>query len=124
MPSRKTTAAIAALTSIPALATPYLTVAPALAATKSRLVTGTKYHMRWGDVQVRIRVKGHRIINVGATYPTERPRSKRINEQAIPMLKQEVLQAQSARIYGVSGASNTSEAYDYSLQSAIDKAHI
>jgi uncharacterized protein with FMN-binding domain len=80
--------------------------------------------MRYGPVKVRITVKGKRITNVTATAPTERPRSKVINQQALPILRQEVLKAQSARIFVVSGATLTSDAYATSLQSAIKKAHV
>jgi uncharacterized protein with FMN-binding domain len=55
-----------------------------------------------------------------------RARSVFINEQALPLLRQEVLRAQSARIDEVSGATLTSDAYDASLQAAIaaaKKAH-
>ncbi|MEU5265510.1 FMN-binding protein, partial [Amycolatopsis sp. NPDC021455] len=47
----------------------------------------------------------------------------RINSTAVPALNQETLQAQSARIDTVSGATYTSEGYQQSLQSAIDQAH-
>ncbi len=45
-----------------------------------------------------------------------------ISAQAAPILRQEALQAQSAKIQSVSGATFTSEGYTTSLQSAIDKA--
>lgn len=78
--------------------------------------------MRWGPVQVTISVKSKKITNVTATAPTERERSAMINDQALPILKQEVLQAQSATIDEVSGATMTSDAYMQSLQGAIKKA--
>ncbi|UTI66063.1 hypothetical protein NBH00_07620 [Paraconexibacter antarcticus] len=96
-------------------------VAPAFAAT-SKKVSGPTVNMRWGAVKVNIFVRGRKIIGVSATAPTERPRSARINANALPILRQEVLKAQSARIHGVSGASDTSRAYDTSLASAIRKA--
>ncbi|MEO9137579.1 MAG: FMN-binding protein [Jatrophihabitans sp.] len=40
------------------------------------------------------------------------------------MLLQQTLSAQSAQIDGVSGASYTSQGYDQSLQSALDKAGV
>jgi uncharacterized protein with FMN-binding domain len=43
--------------------------------------------------------------------------------RAIPVLRNEVLSAQSARIQAVSGATYTSEAYAQSVQAALDKAH-
>jgi predicted ferric reductase len=52
------------------------------------------------------------------------PTSQLNCEQAIPILRSEALSAQSARIYGVSGATYTSEAYALSLQAALDELHI
>ncbi|MCS6563654.1 FMN-binding protein (plasmid) [Curtobacterium flaccumfaciens] len=46
----------------------------------------------------------------------------RSSQQAAPILRQEALQAQSAQIQSVSGATFTSEGYTTSVQSAIDKA--
>jgi len=84
---------------------------------------GPGVDMQWGTVQVTIVVKGKRIADIRATAPTERERSAFINQQAVPMLRQEVLQAQSATIDLIGGATMTSEAYDQSLQAAVDKAH-
>ena len=56
--------------------------------------------------------------------PFGRSRSQYISEQAAPYLHDEVLQAQSAHIDVVSGATYTSESYMQSLQSALDKAHL
>jgi uncharacterized protein with FMN-binding domain len=115
----------------PPVAAPWLalagvsTVASAAAATTtSRLVYGPSVDMRWGPVRVRIRVRGKKMIGISATSPTERPRSAFINRQAIPILRQEALKAQSAHIFLVSGATLTSEAFVRSLQSAVSKAHV
>ncbi|MEA2151100.1 MAG: hypothetical protein QOD69_2930 [Solirubrobacteraceae bacterium] len=115
----------------PPVAAPWLavagasTVATAAATTKkARVVTGPSANMRWGPVRVRITVKGRRITNVTATAPTERPKSRSINQRALPILRQEALRAQSARIFVVSGATLTSDAYGSSLQAAITKAHV
>ena len=51
--------------------------------------------------------------------PNHTDRSVFINQQALPMLIQEALQAQSAHIYVISGATNSSDAFGQSLQSAI-----
>jgi uncharacterized protein with FMN-binding domain len=45
-----------------------------------------------------------------------------INSAAIPKLRQEALTAQSADIATVSGATYTSEAYQQSLQGALDRS--
>jgi uncharacterized protein with FMN-binding domain len=80
--------------------------------------------MRWGTVQVTIIVKGKKIKDVKASAPEERERSAIINQQALPILRQEVLKVQSATIDTVSGATLTSDAYAQSLQAAIKKAHL
>lgn len=84
---------------------------------------GPGVDMQWGTVQVTIVVKGKRIIDIQATAPTERQRSAFINQQAVPMLRQEVLQAQSATIDVIGGATMTSDAYYQSLVSALQAAH-
>ncbi|HTO24882.1 MAG TPA: FMN-binding protein [Gaiellaceae bacterium] len=118
---------IPAVASAVALVVPVAPAAAALAKTKpkkkvvTKTVTGPSVDMRWGPVQVTVKVKGKKVLDVSATYPTERPKSQFINEQAIPMLRSEVLQAQSAQIDLIGGATMTSQAYAQSLQSALDK---
>jgi uncharacterized protein with FMN-binding domain len=56
------------------------------------------------------------------TYPTDSFRDQQINSQAIPWLAQETVQAQSANIQGVGGASYTTQGWISSLQSALSKA--
>ncbi|WP_339939943.1 FMN-binding protein [Undibacterium luofuense] len=55
-------------------------------------------------------------------YPAGNPRDVEINNYALPVLVQETLDAQSAQIDMVSGATVTSEGYVTSLQSALDQA--
>jgi uncharacterized protein with FMN-binding domain len=55
-------------------------------------------------------------------YPTDNPRDQEINSYALPRLRTEALQAQSAEIDTVSGATYTSDGYRQSLQSALDSA--
>ncbi|MEU0535810.1 FMN-binding protein [Amycolatopsis tolypomycina] len=86
--------------------------------------TGDAADTRYGPVQVRITIAGGRITAADAIdYPQESGRDVRINSAAVPELNQETLQAQSAQIDTVSGATYTSEGYQQSLQSAIDQAH-
>ncbi|WP_328615212.1 FMN-binding protein [Amycolatopsis sp. NBC_00355] len=86
--------------------------------------TGEAADTRYGPVQVQITVAGGRITDAQAVqYPQESGRDVRINSAAVPELNQEALQAQSAQIDTVSGATYTSEGYQQSLQSAIDAAH-
>jgi uncharacterized protein with FMN-binding domain len=99
-----------------------LAAPPSAAAAKK--ITGPAITMRWGPVRVTIKVKGTKVANVFATAPTDRSRSAFINGQALPLLKAEVLKAQSANVSIVSGATMTSDAYLKSLQVAMAKAHL
>ncbi|WIJ46749.1 FMN-binding protein [Curtobacterium citreum] len=85
--------------------------------------TGTAAETRYGPVQVQVTVSGGKLTDVQALQLTNRDgRSVAISQQAAPILRQEALQAQSARIQAVSGATYTSEGYTTSLQSALDQA--
>ncbi len=86
-------------------------------------VTGTSAGTRWGPVQVRLTVDGGTITDVTVIdYPSENGRDRSINARAIPVLVSETLDAQSADIDMVSGATVTSAGYLESLQSALDEA--
>jgi uncharacterized protein with FMN-binding domain len=88
-----------------------------------RTVNGPVVETRYGPVQVEVVVTGGRITDVKALeYPNEARRSQSISEQALPMLREEVLSAQSASIDTISGATYTSDAYGQSLQAALDSA--
>ncbi|MCJ1674497.1 MULTISPECIES: FMN-binding protein [unclassified Rathayibacter] len=85
--------------------------------------TGTAVATRYGDVQVAITVAGGAITDVTALQLTDKEnRSVSISNRAAPILRSEVLAAQSADVASVSGATYTSDAYLDSLQSAIDQA--
>ena len=87
--------------------------------------TGDVAQTRWGPVQVSVTVASRRITKAEAVQvPTGNDRDAEINGVAVPVLNGEVVQAQSARIDTVSGASVTSNGYRQSLQSAIDQAHL
>ena len=92
-------------------------------AATTKTVTGEAVSTRWGLVQVRITVSGGTITAVTPVQvPSGNRRDVEINSYAVPVLNSEVLQAQSASIDSVSGATVTSIGYMSSLQSAIDKA--
>jgi uncharacterized protein with FMN-binding domain len=97
---------------------------PSGSATSSkRSVTGSVAQTRWGPVQVQLAVAGGKITDVSVVqYPNGNGRDQEINSQALPILIQETVSAQSAQIDMVSGATVTSDGYLESLQSAIDKA--
>jgi uncharacterized protein with FMN-binding domain len=94
------------------------------AATGTRTVNGDVVSNRYGDVQVAVVLNGSQIVDVKALQmPYDRARSQDISSQAAPLLHDEVLQAQSAQIDTIGGATYTSDGYAQSLQSALDKAH-
>ncbi|GLZ12055.1 hypothetical protein Acsp04_22900 [Actinomadura sp. NBRC 104425] len=76
----------------------------------------------YGPIQVTIKVANGRITAVTATHATSPARTLQVNRRAIPLLRQEALQAQSARIDAVSGATYTSRSFAASLQSALAAA--
>lgn len=85
--------------------------------------TGTSVQTRFGPVQVQITVANGSITDVTALQLTDKDqRSVSISNRAAPVLRQEVLAAQSANVQGVSGATYTSDGYLSSLQSALDQA--
>lgn len=93
------------------------------APSSSRSVAGQSVQTRWGPVQVQITASGKKVTAVDVVQvPDGNPRDVEINDYAVPVLTQETLQAQSADIDGVSGATVTSNGYVTSLQSALDKA--
>jgi uncharacterized protein with FMN-binding domain len=131
----------ATITSL-ALATPVVNAAGALASTpkKKKVVTTTKTISgpqaeadRWGPLQVTLVVKKttttvgtkktvtRKITSVKVPlYPDHTNRSVFINQQALPMLVQEVLSAQfNPNIDMISGATDTSFAFHDSLQAAL-----
>jgi len=89
----------------------------------SRSVTGPAVQTQWGPVQVQITVSGTQISDVEVLqYPNNNPRDQQINDYALPILVDQTIEAQSADIDMVSGATVTSSGYLQSLQAALDEA--
>jgi uncharacterized protein with FMN-binding domain len=86
-----------------------------------RTAVGPAVNYNYGILSVKLTVAGHKILRVGIASIDDggNPRSQYIDQQSIPMLEQQVIQAQSANIQGVSGASYTSSGFVQSLQSAM-----
>jgi uncharacterized protein with FMN-binding domain len=103
--------------------TPSVTPAPS-AASGSTQVTGPTVSTRFGPVQVQVTVSGGKVTEITALQLPSGGRSGRISEVAEPILHDEALSAQSAQIDTVSGATYTSDAYERSLQAALDQAGI
>jgi uncharacterized protein with FMN-binding domain len=89
----------------------------------STTATGAVETDRYGDTQVKVTIRNGTITQVTVlAYNDGDPRSAQISQTAIPVLRSEVLSKQTAAVDTVSGATYTSNAYEASLQSALDKA--
>lgn len=88
----------------------------------TKTVTGDLIQTRYGPVQVQLTVTNGKITAASAVALPSGGRSGMISAYAEPILDSETLTAQSAQIDLVSGATYTSDAYDQSLQAALDQA--
>lgn len=86
---------------------------------------GGDFPNQFGDVQIRLVIANGHITDVQQVQmPVDRARSAYISQVAGPLLRTEVLQAQSAQINIISGATYTSQSYAQSVESALQKAHM
>ena len=93
--------------------------------TAATTFAGDAVDTRFGPVQVQITVANGTITAVDVLQvPMEDRHDQMINSRAVPVYNEEAVQAQSADIDVVSGATVTWEGYTQSLQSAIDAAHL
>ncbi len=78
----------------------------------------------YGNVQVSATISSGKITNVKfLQYPDTHQTSVIINQQAMPYLVQEAIQAQNAKdVQIISGATFTSQAFQQSLQAALSQA--
>ncbi|WP_086559151.1 FMN-binding protein [Streptomyces africanus] len=84
--------------------------------TTTTVVPGSTLDTEKGPVQVEVTFSGDRIASVRMLRQPDHPQTR----AAVPKLIEETLQAQSADIDTVSGATITSDGYKESLQAAID----
>ena len=87
------------------------------------IYTGPVTDAYYGPIQIQAIIQGGRLVGIKVLqYPSDRQTSVFINRQALPILRDEVVSAQSAKVDIVSGATLTSEAFIRSLDSALRKA--
>ena len=90
---------------------------------KDGIFTGSAANAYYGDIQVAVTIQNGKLTAVKfLQYPNDQPNSVSINSQAMPYLQQEAIQAQSAQIDGVTGATDSSQAFIQSLSSALSQA--
>ena len=88
-----------------------------------QVLTGQTVRTPYGLIQVEVTLDGGSISDVKALQlPYDRSYSAQISRYVEPILRDEALQAQSASINLISGATYTSTGYAMSLQSALDQA--
>jgi len=108
--------------------TPGVTVTPNSTQTPGSLYkdgsyTGSVDDAQWGVVQVKAIITREKITDVQfLQYPNDRNRSIYINSIADPQLTSEAIQAQSANVDIVTGATDSSEAFIQSLTDALSQA--
>src|SRR5258708_2994306 len=80
---------------------------------------------QYGDIQVKVIITGGKIADIlYVQFPTGGGHTNEVTAMAEPTLKQEVIAAQSATINVVSGATQDTQGFIQSLQSALDQAKI
>jgi uncharacterized protein with FMN-binding domain len=85
--------------------------------------TGSVADAYYGNIQVQATISGGKLTNVTfLQYPSDRSYSRSVNGQAMPYLKAEAIAAQSANVDIVSGATDSSQAFQQSLASALAQA--
>ncbi|MEI6690362.1 MAG: FMN-binding protein [bacterium] len=116
------TSPVTATIPVAATTTPKPTVAKSTSF-KDGIYKGSIADAYYGFVQVQATIQKGKITDVTfLQHPSGNRTSQRINDQAMPYLTQEAIQAQSANVNTISGASATSGAFIESLKSALQQA--
>ena len=90
---------------------------------KNGSYTGSVEDAFYGNIQVQAKISNGKIVDVVfLQFPNDNRNSISINSQADPMLTQEAIQAQSANVDIISGASASSQAFQASLANALAQA--
>ncbi len=85
--------------------------------------TGASADAYYGSVQVQVTVSGGQLSDVQfLQYPSDRATSNRINTRAMSSLRSEAIASQHAPVDVVSGATETTGAFNVSLDSALSQA--
>jgi uncharacterized protein with FMN-binding domain len=104
-----------------ATSTPVAT--PAKTGYKDGVYTGSVADAYYGLVQVKATIKGGLITDVAfLQYPNKKGHTAELSSQVMPMLTTEAIKVQSAQVDMISGATQTVEAFQQSLASALAQA--
>jgi len=106
-----------------ALAKPIATPAPRITGEGARSFLGPAMTTPFSAIQVRAFFTGRRLTGIETVLLSgDGPHTEALNARAEPILRESALEAGSADVDTVSGATSTSEIWLKSLQGAIDKA--
>ncbi len=95
----------------------------AISGYKDGQYTGSSVNVFYGQVQVQAVISGGKIVDIKfLNYPQDNRNSLSRSNSALPQLKSEAIQAQSANVNAVSGATQTSSGFVQSLSSALSQA--
>lgn len=112
-------------TATPSQSTTQASMPSSSATYKDGSYTGRSADATYGFIQVRAKISGGKLTNVEfLDYPQDRDNSVVINDYAMPLLKDQAIKVQSAQVDGVSGATDTSQAFVESLSDALSQAHV
>lgn len=123
MKSRKITNVGLGASAAAAALTPLALPATAAAA-RTKTYKGALERTQFSNVQVSITVSGKKIKTLSVSANPSDQQSYQREAYALPLLRREALRAQSYRVHTISGVTTTSEAFIYSLYSAMKHGHL
>jgi uncharacterized protein with FMN-binding domain len=110
-------------TATPVTTAPAASTSTTAGAFKDGTYNGPAVNAFYGTVQVAAVISGGKLTNVQILQsPSDRGESAQISSRDLPKLESEAIAAQSANINGISGATQTSDAFMQSLASALVQA--
>jgi uncharacterized protein with FMN-binding domain len=90
---------------------------------KDGTYTGTVADAIYGPLQVKAIVSGGKLTDVQfLQYPNSSGHTSEVSARALPQLKSMAIAAQSSKVDAISGATQTREAFEQSLASALAQA--
>jgi uncharacterized protein with FMN-binding domain len=85
--------------------------------------TGSSQSTPYGDVQVAVVISGGKITDVNfLRMPDSEGHSQEVTIGSKPLLEKQTLRNQNSQVDFITGATSTSEAYEQSLQAALNRA--
>jgi uncharacterized protein with FMN-binding domain len=102
---------------------PIIRIAASVSGLNDGTYAGPVVDAYYGLMQIEAVIQNGRLVTIHVLqYPSDRRTSIFINRQALPMLRDEVISAQSANVDIITGATLSSEAFIQSLGAALVKA--